>query len=137
MADALRTRLRLELSREEAHAHYIKATGKGIRKVMSKMGRLRPISPYCGAQIFDAVGLAQVDSYFSGTATTTAGISLKCGRRNRRHDASWCGSGSAVLRLCGGNMPCAYRKTRINAPSARCNTVRGDKTATNIVNMPA
>ena len=75
--DALRDRLRLDLSRAEAHAHFIKATGKGIRKVMSKMG-ISTYQSYCGAQIFDAVGLAQnfVDSYFSGTATTIEGIGL-------------------------------------------------------------
>ncbi|MEC7154975.1 MAG: glutamate synthase central domain-containing protein, partial [Pseudomonadota bacterium] len=90
--DALRTRLRLELSREEAHAHYIKATGKGIRKVMSKMG-ISTYQSYCGAQIFDAVGLAQgfVDSYFSGTATTIEGIGLnEVGEETiRRHMAAF------------------------------------------------
>ena len=90
--DALRTRLRLDLSREEAHAHYIKATGKGIRKVMSKMG-ISTYQSYCGAQIFDAVGLAQsfVDSYFSGTATTIEGIGLnEVGEETiRRHMAAF------------------------------------------------
>ena len=90
--DALRSRLRLELSREEAHAHYIKATGKGIRKVMSKMG-ISTYQSYCGAQIFDAVGLAQsfVDSYFSGTATTIEGIGLnEVGEETiRRHMAAF------------------------------------------------
>ena len=90
--DALRSRLRLELSREEAHAHYIKATGKGIRKVMSKMG-ISTYQSYCGAQIFDAIGLAQsfVDSYFSGTATTIEGIGLnEVGEETiRRHMAAF------------------------------------------------
>jgi len=92
--DALRARLRLDLSREEAHAHYIKATGKGIRKVMSKMG-ISTYQSYCGAQIFDAVGLAQsfVDSYFSGTATTIEGIGLnEVGEETiRRHLAAFGG----------------------------------------------
>ena len=65
------------LSQDEIEQHYIKATGKGIRKVMSKMG-ISTYQSYCGAQIFDAIGLAQsfVDDYFAGTATTIEGIGL-------------------------------------------------------------
>ena len=65
------------LSADEIEQHYIKAAGKGIRKVMSKMG-ISTYQSYCGAQIFDAVGLAQdfVDTYFTGTATTIEGIHL-------------------------------------------------------------
>ncbi|MDD9841751.1 MAG: glutamate synthase large subunit, partial [Alphaproteobacteria bacterium] len=57
--------------------NYIKALGKGIRKVMSKMG-ISTYQSYCGAQIFDAVGLAQdfVDEFFTGTATQIEGIGL-------------------------------------------------------------
>ncbi|AWW73384.1 glutamate synthase large subunit [Erythrobacter sp. KY5] len=58
--------------------NYIKAIGKGIRKVMSKMG-ISTYQSYCGAQIFDAVGLASafVDKYFTGTATTIEGVGLE------------------------------------------------------------
>ena len=75
--DQLRDKLQLELSREEGHAHFVKAAGKGMRKVMSKMG-ISTYQSYCGAQIFDAVGLAQnfVDHYFTGTSTTIEGIGL-------------------------------------------------------------
>ncbi|MBL71152.1 MAG: glutamate synthase large subunit [Rhodobiaceae bacterium] len=75
--DQLRDKLQLELSREEGHAHFVKASGKGMRKVMSKMG-ISTYQSYCGAQIFDAVGLAQnfVDHYFTGTSTTIEGIGL-------------------------------------------------------------
>ncbi|MGB1108463.1 MAG: glutamate synthase large subunit [Parvibaculales bacterium] len=75
--DRLRDKLQLELSREEGHAHFVKAAGKGMRKVMSKMG-ISTYQSYCGAQIFDAVGLAQnfVDHYFTGTSTTIEGIGL-------------------------------------------------------------
>src|SRR5690606_10839832 len=57
--------------------NYIKAVGKGILKVMSKMG-ISTYQSYCGAQIFDAVGLSSafVDKYFTGTATTIEGIGL-------------------------------------------------------------
>ncbi|HEV7660718.1 MAG TPA: glutamate synthase large subunit [Allosphingosinicella sp.] len=61
----------------DAQANYIKAVGKGILKVMSKMG-ISTYQSYCGAQIFDAIGLSQalVDDYFTGTATVIEGIGL-------------------------------------------------------------
>ena len=61
----------------DAHKRYIKAIGKGLLKVMSKMG-ISTYQSYCGAQIFDAVGLdgAFVDRYFSGTASAVGGIGL-------------------------------------------------------------
>ena len=57
--------------------NYIKAIGKGILKVMSKMG-ISTYQSYCGAQIFDAVGLSTdfVEKYFTGTATTIEGVGL-------------------------------------------------------------
>ena len=62
----------------EAHKRYIKAIGKGILKVMSKMG-ISTYQSYCGAQIFDAVGLKTefVDTYFTGTATRVEGAGLR------------------------------------------------------------
>ena len=76
--DQLRGKLELELTREEGHAHFVKAAGKGMRKVMSKMG-ISTYQSYCGAQIFDAIGLAQdfIDGYFTGTSTTIEGIGLE------------------------------------------------------------
>jgi len=63
---------------EEAQKRYIKAVGKGLLKVMSKMG-ISTFQSYCGAQIFDAVGLngAFVDRYFTGTHTTVEGVGLQ------------------------------------------------------------
>ncbi|MBI1383473.1 MAG: glutamate synthase large subunit [Rhizobiales bacterium] len=62
---------------EEAQKRYIKAIDKGILKVMSKMG-ISTYQSYCGAQIFDAVGLkrAFVDRYFTGTHTQVEGVGL-------------------------------------------------------------
>ena len=62
----------------EAHSHYIKAINKGILKVMSKMG-ISTYQSYCGAQIFDAVGLSAefVDAYFTGTATKVEGVGIE------------------------------------------------------------
>src|SRR6185437_16007861 len=56
---------------------YIKAIDKGLLKVMSKMG-ISTYQSYCGAQIFDAVGLKQdfVDLYFTGTHTRVEGVGL-------------------------------------------------------------
>jgi len=62
---------------EKAIANYIKAIGKGLNKVMSKMG-ISTYMSYCGAQIFEAVGLASnlVEKYFRGTASNVGGIGL-------------------------------------------------------------
>ncbi len=62
---------------KEAHKKFVKAIGKGLYKVMSKMG-ISTYQSYCGAQIFEAVGLNSsfVDQYFAGTATNIEGIGL-------------------------------------------------------------
>ncbi len=74
---SIRHELPEKLSEEKVHANYIKAVDKGLLKVMSKMG-ISTYQSYCGAQIFDAVGLsaAFVDKYFTGTATTIEGVGL-------------------------------------------------------------
>ncbi len=75
--EQLRVRKELALSSYEVQKNYIKAVGKGILKVMSKMG-ISTYQSYCGAQIFDAVGLSTefVEQFFTGTATTIEGIGL-------------------------------------------------------------
>ena len=75
--EEIRRRRNLSLSTYEVQKNYIKAIGKGVLKVMSKMG-ISTYQSYCGAQIFDAVGLSSafVDKYFTGTATTIEGIGL-------------------------------------------------------------
>ena len=62
---------------EQAQSRYIAALGAGLKKVMSKMG-ISTYQSYCGAQIFDAVGLSAdfVDTYFTGTATAVEGVGL-------------------------------------------------------------
>src|SRR4029077_17346258 len=66
-----------EVDAYEVVSRYIKSIGKGILKVMSKMG-ISTYQSYCGAQIFDAVGLSSafVDRYFTGTATMVQGGGL-------------------------------------------------------------
>ena len=66
-----------DVSPEKAVANLIKALGKGVLKVMSKMG-ISTVASYRGAQTFEAVGLAQavVDEYFTGTTSRLGGIGL-------------------------------------------------------------
>jgi glutamate synthase (NADPH/NADH) large chain len=73
----LRQREGIGLSAYEVRKNYIKAIGKGILKVMSKMG-ISTYQSYCGAQIFDGVGLSSelIEKYFTGTATTIEGIGI-------------------------------------------------------------
>jgi glutamate synthase (NADPH/NADH) large chain len=61
----------------KAIRNFIKAVGKGVKKVMSKMG-ISTYMSYTGSQIFEAVGLAKslVDKYFTGTASSVEGIGL-------------------------------------------------------------
>ena len=62
---------------DKAVANLIKALGKGVLKVMSKMG-ISTVASYRGAQVFEAIGLAQdlVDTYFVGTVSQLGGIGL-------------------------------------------------------------
>ncbi|TIV50298.1 MAG: glutamate synthase subunit alpha, partial [Mesorhizobium sp.] len=66
-----------EVDAYEVVSRYIKSIGKGILKVMSKMG-ISTYQSYCGAQIFDAIGLRSdfVEKYFTGTATLIEGVGL-------------------------------------------------------------
>ena len=66
-----------DLSPEKAIKNYTKAIGKGLQKVMSKMG-ISTYMSYTGAQIFEAIGLNRelVDKYFKGTASNVGGIGL-------------------------------------------------------------
>jgi glutamate synthase (NADPH/NADH) large chain len=65
-------------SAEEVKKKYIKAVGKALLKVMAKMG-ISTYQSYCGAQIFDAVGLRSsfVNRYFTGTHTQIEGVGLR------------------------------------------------------------
>ena len=88
------------LSTEEAIAHYIKAIGKGLQKVLSKMG-ISTYMSYTGAQIFEAVGLNSelVETYFSGTASTIEGIGLfeLAAEALRLHEAAWADDAQPAL----------------------------------------
>ena len=81
-----------EVDEDEVVHRYIKSIDKGILKVIAKMG-ISTYQSYCGAQIFDAVGLSQgfVDKYFTGTATTIEGVGLAevAEETVRRHRAAF------------------------------------------------
>jgi len=66
-----------DLSAEKVIYNYIKAIGKGLSKIMSKMGVSTYMS-YCGAQLFEAIGINEhtVDKYFTGTASRVGGIGV-------------------------------------------------------------
>jgi len=89
---ALRHELGESISEDEAHKRYVKAVCKAMLKVMAKMG-ISTFQSYCGAQIFDAIGLSQafVDAYFTGTRSAVGGIGLDeiAEETVRRHQAAW------------------------------------------------
>ena len=73
----LAPKLTQKVSVGELHQKYIKAITKGILKVMSKMG-ISTYQSYCGAQIFDAVGLSEsfLSKYFTGTKCAIGGVGI-------------------------------------------------------------
>jgi len=80
----------VDVGPEKAVANLVKGLGKGVVKVMSKMG-VSTVASYTGAQIFEAVGLSQplVDKYFTGTTSKLGGIDLdtvaeEVARRHRK-----------------------------------------------------
>jgi glutamate synthase (NADPH) large chain len=74
---AMNAELPQKIDEKEVVKRFIKSIDKGILKVMSKMG-ISTYQSYCGAQIFDAVGLKSdfVAEYFTGTATRIEGVGL-------------------------------------------------------------
>jgi glutamate synthase (NADPH/NADH) large chain len=97
--EALRARGDIALPSEKVCANYIKAISKGMLKVMSKMG-ISTFQSYCGAQIFDAIGLSSevVEKYFTGTATTIEGVGLDeiAAETTRRHAAAYSAAAKTI-----------------------------------------
>ena len=153
--ELLRTGGDIELPPEKVRANYIKAIGKGMLKVMSKMG-ISTFQSYCGAQIFDAVGLSSklVGKYFTGTATMIEGVGLDeiAAETTRRHAEAYAApsasidvGGAYAWRVGGeahawtpdtvanlqhavrGNLPDKYREFAqgVNDQSRRRLTIRG------------
>ena len=87
-----------DIAPEKAMRNVVKGLGKGLLKVMSKMG-VSTVASYRGAQIFEAVGLSSevVDAYFTGTASKLGGVGLDVIAEEvaRRHQVAYPPSGIA------------------------------------------
>ena len=75
--DAIREDLLRDITPYDAKKNYVKAAVKGIVKVISKMG-ISTVESYCGAQIFEAIGLhpSVIDRYFTRTASRIGGVGM-------------------------------------------------------------
>jgi glutamate synthase (NADPH/NADH) large chain len=87
------------VSPEKAVQNLIKGLGKGVLKIMSKMG-ISVVGSYAGAQAFEAVGLSQefVDQYFTGTTSLLGGVGLEviAAENAARHRAAYPEDGAIV-----------------------------------------
>jgi glutamate synthase (NADPH/NADH) large chain len=95
---------------ERSSKNMVKALGKGILKIMSKMG-ISTVASYGGAQCFEAIGLSQdlVDKYFTGTTTKLGGVGLDILHQEieKRHQAAYPIEGASRIHLpleVGGEM---------------------------------
>src|SRR6267143_1113349 len=100
---AIKDDLPQKLDEKEIVKRYIKSIDKGLLKVMSKMG-ISTYQSYCGAQIFDAVGLKSdfVAEYFTGTATPSA---TRRSTATRSTSAANISSACAARTMCGPRRP--------------------------------
>jgi glutamate synthase domain-containing protein 2/glutamate synthase domain-containing protein 1/glutamate synthase domain-containing protein 3 len=96
--------LPVSLDREEAEERIVRAIGKGLLKTFSKMG-ISTIQSYCGAQIFEAVGLAPelVEQHFTGTASRIGGVGMDVLAKEalERHFRAYPRTGREVLPVGG------------------------------------
>ncbi len=85
---------------EKAVRNLIKALGKGVLKIMSKMG-ISVVGSYAGAQAFEAVGLSQefVDQYFTGTTSLLGGVGIEviAAENASRHAAAYPEDGAVII----------------------------------------
>jgi glutamate synthase domain-containing protein 2/glutamate synthase domain-containing protein 1 len=88
------------LDAEQARARYIKAVSKGLLKVLSKMG-ISTLQSYCGAQVFEALGLhpSFIAKHFTGTASRIGGVGIDVvGEETlRRHTSAFAADDDARL----------------------------------------
>lgn len=118
---------------DAAQQNYIAALGAGLKKVMSKMG-ISTCQSYCGAQIFDAVGLsaAFVDKYFTGTATVIEGVGLQHIAADAfRWHAQAFGDGGGDSAAAGHRHPPRHRHRRLDAGGDYAYRVNGEAHAWN------
>ena len=103
--DMIRQGMLTDIDHGEAVARYINALNKGVLKVMSKMG-ISTLQGYCGAQIFEAVGLSQafIDQYFTHTTSCVsgAGIDVIAEEVRLRHERAYGRQPAGTVELEGG-----------------------------------
>ncbi|HEX4804294.1 MAG TPA: glutamate synthase large subunit, partial [Conexibacter sp.] len=96
--------LPVDLDRETAEQRIVRAIGKGLLKTFSKMG-ISTFQSYCGAQIFEAVGLAPelVEQHFTGTASRIGGVGIDVLAKEalERHFRAYPRTGREVLPVGG------------------------------------
>ena len=92
------------MTAEDAQRRAVKGVAKGLLKTLSKMG-ISTIPSYCGAQIFEAIGLAPelIDRYFTGTPSRIGGIGIEtlAGETIARHARAYPGTGDELLPVIG------------------------------------
>jgi len=90
--DMVRQKRITGISPEKAVRNLVKALGKGVLKVMSKMG-VSTVASYRGAQIFEAIGISNevIDKYFTGTVSRLGGVNLEviAEEVSRRHKLAY------------------------------------------------
>ncbi len=83
---------KIDLEYKTARKNYIKAVGKGLLKVFSKMG-ISTLRSYHGAQIFESIGVSQdvIDQYFTGTTSKIGGVGMKeiCKEATMFHETAY------------------------------------------------
>ena len=103
--DMIRQGMLTDIDHGEAVARYINALNKGVLKVMSKMG-ISTLQGYCGAQIFEAVGLSQafIDRHFTHTTSRVsgAGIDVIAEEVRLRHERAYGRQPAGTVELEGG-----------------------------------
>jgi glutamate synthase (NADPH/NADH) large chain len=94
-----------KLDSESAQRNVITALRKGLLKIIAKMG-ISTVLSYCGAQLFEAIGLSEqvVERYFTGTPTRIGGAALDriAADAQRRHDQAFPNTGAPPAALDGG-----------------------------------
>ena len=114
---------KVKLDVTTAKRNFIRALEAGLLKIMSKMG-ISTVDSYCGAQIFEAMGLSQalIDNYFTGTVSRLEGVGLKeiAAEVRRWHTAGFADPQKPEI-----DSPGFYKYKRGGEPHAR--PVHGDR----------
>ena len=143
--DMIQQRVLEGITHERTVLNYIKALNKGILKVMSKMG-ISTLQSYCGAQIFEAIGLDRrfVDQYFTWTASRIGGADIEVIAREvrERHHVAFPSRPAVPVELeTGRRVPLAARRRDApvqpgNRPQAAARDANGPATRSTRTTRP-